>query len=99
VTALAALDRGWTTYDGRRVQGHQLTRAAVERQLARLGALTLEERGRVPCLEPGRADILVSGIAIVLATMARLGTDHVVVSDAGLREGIIGDEAARFGVS
>jgi exopolyphosphatase/guanosine-5'-triphosphate,3'-diphosphate pyrophosphatase len=99
VTALAALDLGLTAYDRVRVQGHRLTRAAVERQLARLGALTLEERGRLPCLEPGRADILLPGIAIVLATMAHLRAEQLVVSDTGLREGIIGDEAARFGVS
>lgn len=98
VTALAALDLALPAYDGARVQGHALTRAAVERQLARVGALTVEERGRLPCLEPGRADILVPGIAIVLATMGHLRADRLIVSDAGLREGIMGDEATRFGV-
>ena len=99
VTALAALDLGLPRYDGQRVQGHRLTRGAVERQLARLSALTLEERGRVPCLEPARADILIPGVAIVLATMALVGVEALVVSDAGLREGIMADSAGRLGLS
>jgi exopolyphosphatase/pppGpp-phosphohydrolase len=33
-------------------------------------------------------------VAIVLATMARLGCDRLVVSDGGLREGILADALA-----
>ncbi|HXH81572.1 MAG TPA: hypothetical protein VNN07_01440, partial [Candidatus Tectomicrobia bacterium] len=89
VTTLAALDLGLETYDAGRVQGHVLTRAAVERLLARLGGLSVGDRARVPCLEPGRADLIVPGMAIVLATMDLVGLDRLVVSDAGLREGIL----------
>jgi exopolyphosphatase/guanosine-5'-triphosphate,3'-diphosphate pyrophosphatase len=71
------------------VQGHGLSRAGVERLLARLGALTVAERARLPCLEPGRADLIVAGTAIVLATLELIGTDRLVVSDWGLREGIL----------
>jgi exopolyphosphatase/pppGpp-phosphohydrolase len=45
----------------------------------------------VPCLEPGRADVIIPGIAICLAVMTRFGRDTVVVSDRGLREGILCD--------
>ena len=69
--------------------GHRLGRAAVERELARLGALSVADRGRLPCLEPGRADVIIPGIAICLATMARFQREHLVVSDRGLREGIL----------
>jgi len=96
VTALAALDLGLPAYVPDRVQGHRLTRAAVERQRDRLSALTLAERGQLPCLEPARADIIVPGIAIVLATMTILGATDLIVSDAGLREGVISDSVARI---
>jgi exopolyphosphatase/pppGpp-phosphohydrolase len=43
----------------------------------------------LPCLEPGRADLILPGIAIVLATLDEVGAERVVVSDAGLREGIL----------
>jgi exopolyphosphatase/guanosine-5'-triphosphate,3'-diphosphate pyrophosphatase len=89
VTTLAALDLGLAAYDPGRVQGHALTRAAVERLLARFGGLSAAERGRLPCLEPGRADLIVAGTAIVLATMTLVDVDVLVVSDAGLREGIL----------
>lgn len=90
LTTLAALDLGLTAYDAARVQGHRLRRAAVERLLAMLGALSVVERARLPCLEPGRADLLIPGIAICLGALARLGRGAVVVSDRGLREGILG---------
>lgn len=97
VTALAALDLALATYQPERVQGHRLTRVAIERQLARLGALTLEGRAALPCLEPGRADLIIPGIAVVLATMAAVGTDALIVSDAGLREGVVADAVTRAG--
>lgn len=91
VTTLAALDLGLRAYDAATVHGHRLDRAAVERQLARLGALDVATRGRLPCLEPGRADVIIPGIAICLAAMTRLRRETVVVSDRGLREGILCD--------
>lgn len=91
VTTLAALDLGLIAYDPLRVQGHRLDRAAVERLRERLGALTVEARGRLPCLEPGRADLIIPGAAIVLATLDVLGAGTVVVSDWGLREGIMAE--------
>ena len=91
VTTLAALDLGLAAYDAERVQGHRLTRAAIDAQLARLGALTTEGRAALPCLEPGRADLIVPGVAIVTATMDRLRADSLVVSDWSLREGIVAE--------
>jgi exopolyphosphatase/guanosine-5'-triphosphate,3'-diphosphate pyrophosphatase len=89
VTTLAALDLDLRVYDPERVQGHVLSRADIERQLARLGALSVDERARLPCLEPGRADLIVAGTAIALATLALVAADRLVVSDWGLREGIL----------
>ncbi|RPH83842.1 MAG: exopolyphosphatase [Candidatus Rokuibacteriota bacterium] len=88
-TTLAALDLELTTYDPGRVQGHVLARAAIEALRDRLGGLTLAERAALPCLEPGRADLIVAGIAIVLATLDLTGAPEMVVSDWGLREGIL----------
>jgi len=91
VTTLAALDLGLVEYDPRRVQGHRLTRATVERLLARLGSLPLAARAALPCLEPGRADLIIPGIAIVTATLDTLGLETLVVSDWGLREGMVAE--------
>jgi len=96
-TTLAALDLGLTRYDRERVQGHTLHRAAIDRLLARLGALSVPERAALPCLEPGRADVIIPGIAIVQATLTRAGVDALVVSDFGLREGILAAMVEGFG--
>jgi exopolyphosphatase/guanosine-5'-triphosphate,3'-diphosphate pyrophosphatase len=93
-TTLAALDLGLADYDAGRVQGHTLTRAAIARQYRRLAALDLPGRAALPCLEPGRADLIVPGVAIVEATLARLGCERLVVSDWGLREGLLAELAA-----
>jgi exopolyphosphatase/guanosine-5'-triphosphate,3'-diphosphate pyrophosphatase len=89
VTALAALALGLSSYDSARVHGHVLARDAIERQRDRLAAMTLAERATLPSLERGRADVLIPGIAICLGAMAQLGFDSLVVSDWGLREGVI----------
>jgi exopolyphosphatase/guanosine-5'-triphosphate,3'-diphosphate pyrophosphatase len=91
VTTLAALDLGLEVYDAGRVHGHRLTRDAVRRQSSRLAALTVDGRGALPCLEPGRADLIVPGVAIVTAVMACVGRDALVVSDWSLREGLVAE--------
>jgi len=94
VTTLAALDLGLAAYDAARVQGPVLTRAAIETQQQRLAALDVAGRAALPCLEPGRADLILPGIAIVRATMTRLACERLVVSDWGLREGILAEMLA-----
>jgi exopolyphosphatase/guanosine-5'-triphosphate,3'-diphosphate pyrophosphatase len=71
------------------VQGHALTREAIERLRQRLCTLALDERAGLPCLERGRADLIIPGVAIVQETMASAGADRLVVSDSGLREGLM----------
>jgi exopolyphosphatase/guanosine-5'-triphosphate,3'-diphosphate pyrophosphatase len=89
VTTLAALDLGLSVYDPARVQGHRLARAAVERVLALLAAMTNAARAELPALEAGRADLIVPGIVICLEVMGRVALDALTVSDRGLREGIV----------
>src|SRR6266545_1247995 len=96
MTTLAALDLGLHAYDAGRVHGHRLTRQAVEALLRRLCGLSVAERAALPCLEPGRADLIVPGTAICLAVFERLGFDALVVSDRGLREGILCEILATY---
>jgi exopolyphosphatase/guanosine-5'-triphosphate,3'-diphosphate pyrophosphatase len=91
VTALAALDLGLTTYDPERVHGYRLHRDVVERWRQRLGSLTVRERAALPCLEAGRADLIIPGVAVVIETMTCLGADELMVSEYGLREGVVGE--------
>jgi exopolyphosphatase/guanosine-5'-triphosphate,3'-diphosphate pyrophosphatase len=92
-SATTALDmaRGGTRRDYARV--HSLTLAQVRRlERTCLGA-PLAERRRLPGLPPDRADIIPAGIAVVLAVMARARKRSVWISDGGIREGVILDQA------
>jgi len=94
VTTLAAVEAALPVYDAGVVHGSELPFGALERLHARLGALTVAERARLPGLEPKRADVIVAGCAIVLEAMAALGADRLTVSDRGVRWGLAHD---RFG--
>jgi len=93
-TTLAALDLALPRYDAARVQGHVLRRSALDACRQCLARLTLADRAALPCLEPGRADLIVPGLAIVMATMECLAMEAMQVSDWGLREGIIAEMLA-----
>lgn len=89
ITTLAALDLKLSHYDPLLVNNHPLKRQRLISLLADLKGMSLEERRRIPALEPGREDVIIAGGAILLQTMEQFGFTEVVVSDAGLREGVI----------
>jgi exopolyphosphatase / guanosine-5'-triphosphate,3'-diphosphate pyrophosphatase len=87
VTTLAALDLGLDEYDRERIHGHLLTARAVDEQLQRLAALPLEERRRVPALEPERAPVIVAGATIVREAMLALRADTIEASERDILHG------------
>jgi exopolyphosphatase/guanosine-5'-triphosphate,3'-diphosphate pyrophosphatase len=94
VTTLAAVEAALPAYDAATVHGSALSLGQLERLYARLGALTTDERARLPGMEPKRADVIVGGCAVVVEAMLRLGFDRLTVSDRGVRWGLLHD---RFG--
>ncbi len=87
LTTLAALDLRLAEYDPERIHGHQLSAAAVGRELDRLAALPLEERRRLPGLEPERAPVIVAGVVILREVLAHFGLDCVEVSERDILHG------------
>jgi len=87
ITSLAALDLGLDEYDRAPVHGRTLTREGARIQVERLAALPLEERRRVPALEPERAQVIVAGGAILLAILDRYGLESIRVSERDLLDG------------
>ena len=88
-TSLAAIHLGMEDYDYRRVNNHTMPFSEVERIFELLRPLAPEERLRVPGLEPGREDLIIAGILVVLLTMRVFGFNTFKVSDSGLLEGLI----------
>jgi len=91
VTTLAALELGLKTYDPSRVQNMRLGFECVEAWYRKLVGMTLDQRRGLAGLERGREDLIVSGAALLWVAMRMAGAKEVVVSDYGLREGILID--------
>jgi exopolyphosphatase / guanosine-5'-triphosphate,3'-diphosphate pyrophosphatase len=87
ITTLAALDLGLAEYDRKRVHGHLLTREGARAQLDRLAGLPLEERRRVPALEPERAPVIVAGATILVAILDVYRLEGIAASERGLLHG------------
>jgi len=87
ITTLAALDLGLDRYDRERVDGHLLTREGARAQLERLAGLPLEERRRVPALDPERAPVIVAGAAILVAILDNYRFEAIRVSERDLLDG------------
>ena len=71
------------------VRGYELTRGDVVRVLVRLRETPLAERRHLPALNPKRADIIVAGAAVVVRLAKYLDTRRVLISDRGVRDGLI----------
>jgi len=95
VTTLAAVAQRLEPYDGARVHGASLGRAEVTRLLGELAAMPLERRARVPGLEPARADVILTGGVVVEAVMEWAGAQRLLVSDRGVRWGLLAALRAR----
>ena len=94
ITTIAALDLRLTEYDRERVHGHLIPRSGAEAQLARLVALPLAERRRVPALEPERAPMIVAGAAILAELLAAYELDGIQASERDLLDGVALEAAA-----
>ena len=67
----------------------RMTRVELEEAGDRLCALDLADRQQVEGMKSRRADHLHVAAVVVEQVLARLGVDEVVVSDWGLREGVL----------
>jgi exopolyphosphatase/guanosine-5'-triphosphate,3'-diphosphate pyrophosphatase len=94
-TSLAAIDQQLDPYDPEKVDGYGLLREAVERMLAELAAVPLEQRRQVVGLDPDRAPTIVAGTAILLESMLLFGLESVEVSEADILHGAALDLAAK----
>ena len=94
VTNLTAVSYRMATYDPDVVQGTTLHRSEIERQIEMFRSMPIEARRQIVGLQPKRADVILAGACIVRTIMDKLGKDSLIVSDRGLRHGLLVD---RFG--
>lgn len=90
-TTLCALSLNLMSYDASRVHGERLSLEQIENLTAKLSQMTLQERIKLPCLPEKRADVILAGAHILLCVMQHFGLKELVVSDHGLRYGVLMD--------
>jgi exopolyphosphatase/guanosine-5'-triphosphate,3'-diphosphate pyrophosphatase len=96
VTTLAAMALRLKQYDGTRVHNYDLTLPTIKRLEQHLITKTGLERLGMPGLEPGREFVIVAGTIILRRLMETFDLESCLVSDYGLREGLLVDLAKKL---
>ena len=95
VTTLAAMAQSLKQYDRTRVHNYELTLSTVKSLEKELIAKTGSERIAMPGLDPGREFVILAGTLILRRLMEAFGVSACLVSDFGLREGMLVDLATK----
>ena len=88
VTTLSALQLGLTTYDATRTHHSTLTREQVERSFEQLSRADLARRRQL-LAEPGRAEVIVGGAAVLLSLLRVLDVPSLLVSEHDILDGLV----------
>lgn len=91
IVTIAAIEIGLASFDQSRLHGFTLTKDAAEDVFRTMATENRHERLSNPGLPPERADIIVAGCCILVASMRRLQLDELVVSTRNLLDGVIAD--------
>jgi exopolyphosphatase/guanosine-5'-triphosphate,3'-diphosphate pyrophosphatase len=97
VTTLAGVHLGLRRYDRRRVDGIWLSDRNVGDLIGKIMAMDYAARVADPCIGRERADLVLSGCAILEAIRRRWPCDRMRVADRGLREGVLVELMAQDG--
>lgn len=88
---LAAVAARHAGLDPATMRNYTLKTSDLAQVAEMLRKMTLEERRRVPGLNPERADIIVSGAAVLQTLAEDLSADGLLIADRSLREGVLVD--------
>ena len=80
---------------GSSLRNRRFAAKQIRRVRKDLVALDLEERLRIPGLEPRRADLAVAGAILLDEILCRLGAEEITLCDLSLREGLVLDYISR----
>lgn len=89
VTTLGATHLGLPRYDRTKVDGMWMTKADVDKVISKFLALGYEGRRSSPEIGRDRAELIMSGSAILQTILRIWPTDNLRVADRGLREGML----------
>ena len=88
VRLLSRLDRGREPYPIIKLHGYEIGADALSDQIAQMSAMSRAERAGIPGMNPERSHSVIGGAVVTHVLMQHLGTDRLLVSGQGLREGL-----------
>ena len=91
VTVIGAVHLNLTRYNRSAVDGIAITRQDVERVINKIKRMGDEGRKKHPCIGAQKADMTMSGCAIVEALLSFWPVSEITIADRGIREGILLD--------
>ena len=80
---------------GRTIRNLRVPVKQLHKLRKRIVSLDMEDRLRLPRLEPARADLIVAGAILVDTVMENLGAEALTLCDLALREGLVLDYIRR----
>jgi exopolyphosphatase/guanosine-5'-triphosphate,3'-diphosphate pyrophosphatase len=89
ITCLMAIHKKLAEFDPQKIDHASLTLTQIRGLLQSFTGRTLDQLRALPGLPPKRADLIIPGTAVVLATMELLGATRLYVSIRGLRYGVL----------
>ena len=89
VSTAAAVEQGLHNYDRDKVHHFELTKAAAEDVFRTLATESRADRAHNPGLEPGRVDVIVGGMAVLVKIMRHFGFESCLVSEADILDGMV----------
>lgn len=89
ISSLASIALKLKKYEMEKINYYQLDIKKIKDIFENMCDLRLKDRKKVTGLDPKRADVIIGGIAIVIAVMEYFGKDKIVVSENDILDGII----------
>ena len=96
ITSLAAMAQKLPAYEPARIHNYMLKLDTIQELEQTLLSRKKADRVGLPGLEKGREEVIAAGAIIIRTIMERLGEKECLVSDLGLREGVLIDLVIRF---
>ncbi|HTD48981.1 MAG TPA: Ppx/GppA phosphatase family protein [Acidimicrobiia bacterium] len=88
VWTMGAIELGVDAADRARIDHFRLTRGAAEEIFRTLATEPIARRRHNPGLEPGRVDVIVGGVIVVVSVLRHWSFDELLISEADILDGL-----------
>ena len=85
---MGAIELGVDAAESERIHHFRLSRAAAEEIFRTLATEPIARRRHNPGLEPGRVDVIVGGVIVIVSVMRHWAFDEMLISEADILDGL-----------